>query len=102
MAGNHGDCSHGAGTGVPQRSRAFGHDPPVPHAAFGVIMVEEVPQVNPFHLQTCLKDPAAERRRDLVCVFRPFQLVLLRGGRPDRTVLCLKGTYTHLQPQAMF
>lgn len=32
----------------------------VPHAAFGVIVVKEVFQVDPLHLQACLIDPEAE------------------------------------------
>lgn len=32
----------------------------VPHAAFGVIEVIEVFQVDPLHLQACLIDPGAE------------------------------------------
>lgn len=32
----------------------------VPHAPFGVIVVKEVFQVDPFHLQACLIDPEAE------------------------------------------
>lgn len=36
---------------------------PVPHATFGVIVVEKVPQVDPLHFQTCLKDSRWENKR---------------------------------------
>lgn len=41
-------------------SRVSGRHQPVPHATFGVIVVKEVPQVDPLHLQASLKDPGAE------------------------------------------
>lgn len=39
-----------------------GHHQLVPHATFGVIMVEEVPQVDPLHLQASLQDPGGTQR----------------------------------------
>lgn len=59
-----------------------GRHPPVPHSTFGVIVVKEVPQVDPLHLEACLKDPGAENRGEFLYlfvlmgsakwVFRPF------------------------------
>lgn len=46
-----------------------GRHPPVPHSTFGVIVVKEVPQVDPLHLEACLKDPGAENRGELVYLF---------------------------------
>ena len=34
----------------------------LPHATFGVKVVEEVPQVDPIHFQSGIKDPRAENR----------------------------------------
>lgn len=45
--------------------------PPVPHATFGVIVVEEVPQVDPLHLKPCLKDPRGQDRRAFFYGFSP-------------------------------
>ena len=48
------------GKGLP----GVGHGAAVPHAPLGVVIVEEVPEVDPLDLQTRLEDSAGESVRE--------------------------------------
>lgn len=78
----HRGCNHGDVMVQQQvtRSPMAGGHPPVPHATFGVIVVEEVPQVDPLHFQSCLEDPATENRDT---VYLGFILDKLYGSGPQ-------------------